>query len=67
MKRTIIVDGCIGCKLYYSSEYVCLVKDERLEDCPCLICLVKGMCATSCPDYKIVCEESKKCHVTTAI
>ena len=67
MRRTIITDGCIGCKLYHSSEYVCLVSSEKVEECPCLICLLKGMCAVSCPDYKIIAEEKNKCHAMTAI
>ena len=63
MKRTIIADGCIGCKLYHSPEYICLVINEMLENCPCLICLLKGMCVVSCPDYNILCEENTKCRV----
>jgi hypothetical protein len=50
---------CKGCKLYYNPEYICLVTDRNTSGCPCLICLLKGVCSTSCEDYNLVCKRSK--------
>jgi hypothetical protein len=59
MKRNIIIEGCVGCKLYHSSEYICLITDDMLEECPCLVCLLKGMCGQSCEDYKTAVKRVK--------
>lgn len=53
MRRMLTIANCIGCRLLDNPDYVCLVSNEKIEECPCLLCLVKGICATACPDYKI--------------
>lgn len=66
MRRMLVIDNCIGCRLVETPDYVCLIPNEKVEECPCLSCLVKGICATACPDYKIAVEEKNKCHAMTA-
>jgi len=67
MKRTTMVEKCVGCKLYNSSEYVCLITDSMVRDCPCLDCLLKGICGQSCDDYKAAVKGEQICHAMIVI
>lgn len=49
---SISLNSCKGCRSY--EEGVCVSQDNKLRlhsECPCQICLVKGICVTSCEDY----------------
>ncbi len=39
-------NNCKGCATTDTCEYM-----EKADECPCKICLVKGMCDMTCDDY----------------
>ena len=48
--------GCVGCRSYHT----CLMREEdyaNIIDCPCIICLIKSMCATPCEEYENLYDE----------
>jgi len=45
---------CQGCRAH--EEGTCIAVDHQLKaevKCPCVICLVKGMCKEGCDDYQL--------------
>lgn len=57
---------CEGCKAYSDRESkgMCLAcNTPSLSDtikCPCVICLVKGICVVSCKEFKIYADKVYK-------
>jgi len=57
---------CRGCSVYHgeASQSKCLVQISRgkadLKDCPCRICLVKGICSDPCQDFVDFLKTSKR-------
>ncbi len=46
--KTRIESYCEGCKSYL--EETCTIAD-KFPDCPCTVCLIKGVCALGCEAY----------------
>ena len=45
-------EDCQGCKTYYEGvEGTCLYSYRLITVCPCIKCIVKGICSISCEDY----------------
>jgi len=56
---TDICNGCIFDDGEYSSE--CRIKNkEKDKICPCVECLLKGMCMETCPGYEKLLDEVDK-------
>ncbi len=51
---------CKGCRSYLESDCDLAEKQETiLIKCPCLICLIKGMCRDACEDHKTYWDDWK--------
>lgn len=52
--------GCRGCHSE-KSPFGCPPRfKERADRCPCIICLVKGVCITSCEEHESFVDESRR-------
>jgi hypothetical protein len=52
-------DVCRGCQvpIIYTKE--CEIrKQKKSQLCPCIQCIVKVVCPTSCPEYELFCQEN---------
>ncbi len=49
-------NNCEGCNTTDTCEYI-----KKSNKCPCRICIVKGMCDTTCDDYLLFTD----CHTAT--
>ena len=43
---------CTGCRSYENDVPCKYIKNDK-EVCPCLICLIKGMCNDACEKFRI--------------
>ena len=46
---------CRGCSAYYGEKSRCIVKLDphiNIYECPCRICLVKGVCIDPCQKFR---------------
>ena len=51
-----MTNECKGCRMYDSVKLECkiniITNISATEHCPCINCLVKGMCNSACEDFK---------------
>ena len=54
MKTARIKSECEGCRMFNMSQCEIGLYPELSEDlkCPCLVCLVKGMCNEACKEFR---------------
>ena len=53
---------CKGCRTYWPDNDVCAIGITDVDNCPCYICLVKGMCNYMCEklDDAVLRESAKR-------
>jgi len=52
---------CKGCRTYIPVSESCALGVTDIDDCPCPVCLVKGMCNTLCDELnELLLNESAK-------
>lgn len=66
-------EACIGCKsLRYNQSYIpycvsiCTLRCVTIPRCPCMNCLIKGMCGIGCEEFEIAAaayEKSVRTHL----
>lgn len=52
IQTTNIYDICKGCRTLEFIGPICITKPKKgIATCPCLICLIKGVCESSCTQF----------------
>jgi hypothetical protein len=44
-------DKCFGCELLETVDHCYIRHHNRIDDCPCINCLVKNMCSMACKEW----------------
>ena len=57
---------CKGCYSYFVPVYCRIMPKHGEEICPCVECLIKGICQIRCHEFKVYYSPTKdhRCHIT---